>query len=111
MQEIRALRKEVDELRVLVGKANTAKPSYAAAVTKSISTSPTADAGGARSLTGHAQAQRIRVDEDKCAVTINTSRLKGEKADFVKVMTTLQEGIGSVRNQGTLPPSATRRED
>lgn len=96
MQEIRALRKEVEELKVLIGKADKAKPSYAAAVTKGTPSTPTAGTGGARNPSRHAQAQRVRVDEDKCAITINTSRFKGEKADFAKVKATLQEGIDAV---------------
>lgn len=98
MQEIRILRKEVEELKVLIENADKAKPSYASAVTKGIPNAPTAGAGGVRSPTGRAQAQRVRLDEDKCAITINTSRFKGEKADFAKVKASLQEGIDAFPN-------------
>jgi hypothetical protein len=38
----------------------------------------------------------MRLDDDKCAITINTSRFKGEKADFVKIKAALQDGIDAV---------------
>lgn len=92
--EIRALRKEVEQLRGLVGKSSVSKPSYAAVITKGIPGSATESSGGFRG-TG-AQSPRVRVDEDVCAITINTSRFKGEKADFVQVKAALQAGVDAI---------------
>lgn len=89
--EIRALRKEVEQLKGLVGKTSAATPSYAAVVTKSIPGSATGRGNGSRSA--GVQLQRMRVDDDTCAITINTSRFKGEKADFAKIKAALQDGI------------------
>lgn len=92
--EIRALRKEVEQLKGVVGESSVAKPSYAAVITKSTPVSATRSGGESRN-TG-AQSQRVRVDEDGCAITINTSRFKGEKADFVQVKAALQAGIDAI---------------
>lgn len=92
--EIRALRKEVEQLRGLVGKTSVARPSYAAVVTKSIPGSATGS--GSESRGTGVQSQRMRVDDDGCAITINTSRSKGEKADFVKVKAALQDKIDAI---------------
>jgi hypothetical protein len=35
----------------------------------------------------------LRVEDDKCSVTVNTTRFKGEKADFVQVKAAMQKGI------------------
>ena len=42
------------------------------------------------------QHQKLRVQDDSCSVTINTSRFKGEKGDFRKVKASLQKSINEI---------------
>jgi hypothetical protein len=51
---------------------------------------PTAASGKPNELK---QQQRLRVEDDKCSITVNTSRVKDEKSDFVAVKTKFQEAI------------------
>jgi hypothetical protein len=44
------------------------------------------------------QQQRLRVEDDECSVTVNNSRVKGEKSHFLAVKVRLQQGI----NRGKL---------
>lgn len=38
------------------------------------------------------QQPRLRVEDDKCSITVNTSRVKDEKLDFVAVKTKVPTG-------------------
>jgi hypothetical protein len=51
---------------------------------------PTAASGKPNELK---QQQRLRVEDDKCSITVNTSRVKDEKSDFVAVKTKFQQAI------------------
>ena len=93
MQEIQALRQEVEGVRKLLQTNGTGKSTYAVALTAGVPKAQATVTGRHPQGSDSSHPQRMRVEDDKCAMTINTSRFKGEKTDFVQVKATLQQGI------------------
>ncbi|KAK3109244.1 hypothetical protein LTR53_017716, partial [Teratosphaeriaceae sp. CCFEE 6253] len=89
VREIQALRQEMAEMKKLLQQCNSGKVTYATALTAGISNSHMTDKPSSSTPGSPELSQRMRVEDDKCAVTVNTSRFKGEKADFVRVKATL----------------------
>jgi hypothetical protein len=90
-QEVKELKKEVKELKKLIQVSNDKARGLAyAAVAKANMPIPAATSDKPDELK---QQQRLRVEDDKCFITINTSRVKDEKSDFVAVKTKFQHAI------------------
>lgn len=90
-QEVRDLKKEVRELKKMIqaSKNKTQAPTYAEVTRTSM---PTAIAKG-DTASGMKHQQKLRVEDDKCSITVNTSRVKDEKSDFVAVKSKFQQAI------------------
>lgn len=85
------LEREVRELKKLIQVSdNKAQGLTYAAVAKANMPIPTTASDKANELK---QQQRLRVEDDKCSITINTSGVKDEKSDFVAVKTKFQLAI------------------
>ena len=98
-QEIGGLRREMEEMRKLLQQgstANTAKATYATVTAAGVQQAQPSSTARSRERGVSTLPQRVRVEDDKCAITINTSRFKGEKADFVLVKAALQRGIDTM---------------
>ena len=92
-KEISELKQEVQELKKLVQKDNAGKLTYATVLKASRHDVQTAvNTGVAKAITP-TQHHRLRAEDDKCSITINTTRFKGEKTDFVQVKAALQKGV------------------
>lgn len=94
-EEIGALRQEVEGMRKLLQQNNTGKATYATALMTGMQKVHTAAPCRPSQPDSPKQPQRMRVEDDKCAMTINTSRYKGEKTDLVQVKATLQRAVDS----------------
>lgn len=92
-KEISELKQEVQELKKLVQRDSAGKQSYATALKASRhDVQAMVNTGAAKAVTPN-QHQRLRAEDDKCSITINTTRVKGEKKDFIQVKAALQRGI------------------
>ncbi|KAF4547227.1 Hypothetical protein D9617_52g060480 [Elsinoe fawcettii] len=98
-QEMERLRQEMEGMKKLLQQDNTGrrKVTYAAAAAPGTSTQQAeVMTAGRDSLVNDAKRpQRMRVEDDKRAMTINTSRHKGEKADLAQMKAALQRGVDS----------------
>ncbi|KAF2677941.1 hypothetical protein K458DRAFT_464363 [Lentithecium fluviatile CBS 122367] len=92
---IGALRQEVEGVRKLLQQNNTGKATYATELTTGMQKVHTAAPCRPSQPDIPKQPQRMRVEDDKCAMTINTSRYKGEKTVLVQVRATLQQDVDS----------------
>ncbi|GIZ36580.1 hypothetical protein CKM354_000005000 [Cercospora kikuchii] len=92
-QEIGALRSEIETMRKLLQQSKPARATYATAATTGMKAAPTADATRPPRGDRVMHSQRLRVEDDGSAITINTTRFRGEKTDFALVMAGLQQGI------------------
>ena len=92
-KEISELKQEVQELKKLVQKDNAGKLTYATVLKANrLDVQATANIGAAKAGTP-TQHRRLRVEDGKCPITINTTRFTGEKTDFVQVKAALQKAI------------------
>ena len=78
-------------MKKLLQKDNVGKPIYAAALKTDSQARQTTKATLPSSEPTPTQQQRLRVEDDKCSVTINTFRFRGEKADLLQVKAVLQK--------------------
>ncbi|KAF4547060.1 Hypothetical protein D9617_62g044170 [Elsinoe fawcettii] len=97
-QKMERLRQEVEGMKKLLQQDNTgrSKATYAAAAAASGPSTQQAGAitiGQASPTNDAGRPQRISVEDDKRAMTINTSRYKGEKADLAQMKAALQRGV------------------
>ena len=97
-QEVRELKKEVRELKKLIqaSKNKTQVATYADVTRTSV---PAATATNDKA-DGMKQQQRLRVEDDKCSITVNTSRVKDEKSDFIAVKSKFQQAINDRVSMG-----------
>ncbi|TKA61826.1 hypothetical protein B0A49_11603, partial [Cryomyces minteri] len=87
-------RKELERLRTLLTENSVRKPTYANMVQAGVQDAETA-AADLPSRRSSPRTTRIRIEDDKCSITINTTRVKGETTDFTKVKENLQRSIDS----------------
>lgn len=98
-QEIGGLRRGMEEMRKLPQQgstAKTAKATYATVTATGVQSAQMSSTARSLGREGSTLSQRVHVEDDKCTITINTSRFKGEKADFVLVKAALQRGIDTI---------------
>lgn len=106
-QEVRELKKEVRELKKLIQASNNKAQSLTyAAVAKANMPIPTATSDKPNEPK---QQQRLRVEDDKCSITVNTSRVKDEKLDFVAVKTKFQQAINDSAAMGKAQVTCLRQ--
>jgi hypothetical protein len=96
VREIQALRQEMEDMKKLLQQNNSGKATYAATLIAGKQNVQATDNRRSPKQDSPDQSQRMRVEDDKCAITINTSRFKGEKTDFVMVKAALQQGIDTI---------------
>lgn len=94
-QEIGGLRREMEGMRKLLQQSNTAKATYATVTAAGVQHMQKSGAARSAEPEGSKLSQRVRVEDDRCAITINTSRFKGEKTDFA-TEAEAQESKGAV---------------
>jgi hypothetical protein len=92
-QGIRAFQLEIGKIRRLLQKNGEGKATYAATFASGIQQVETATTAQCSEAGAPVLLKRVRVEDDRCAITINTSRFKGEKADFVRIKAALQHGF------------------
>ncbi len=92
-KEISELKQEVQELKKLVQHGNATKLTYATALKRDQQDTGLAGRTGVANATAPTQHHRLRAEDDKCSITINTTRFKGEKTDFIHFKATLQSSI------------------
>lgn len=83
-REVKELKNEVRELKKLIQVNNdTAQgPTYAAVARGNVPISTVTGKCPRDKPGGTKQQQRLRVEDDKCSITVNTSRVKDEKLEF-----------------------------
>ena len=92
-KEISELKQEVHELKKLMRTEGAGKTTYASALKLNAPEVQTAvNTGAAKALTP-TQTHKLRAEDNKCSITINTTRVKGEKRDFVLVRAALQKAV------------------
>jgi hypothetical protein len=92
VKEVKELRAELLELKKSVQTGNRGKPTYAAAAAIGNTDQAYSSKPGMRSGSQD-QPQRMRVEDDKWGITINTSRFSGEKTDIAQVKMVLQRSL------------------
>ncbi|KAI9656449.1 MAG: hypothetical protein M1821_004655 [Bathelium mastoideum] len=83
LEQVDELRREVQELRKLLKMENVGRTTYAAALKAGNQDVQVTTVNPSSRTASPNQRQKLRVGDDKCSVTVNTTRFKGEKADFV----------------------------
>lgn len=91
--EINDLKREVQELKKLLQPRVGDKITRAAALSASSHVgSGTATFQTHRSTPSSAM-RKLRAEDDGCSITVNTSRVKGDKTDFARIKTAMQKAI------------------
>ncbi|KAK1807208.1 hypothetical protein LTR12_018449, partial [Friedmanniomyces endolithicus] len=95
-EEIDGLNREVQEPKKLLRNDDAGKPTYARALkANGQDVQATVVNPVVGPVTPHHQ-QRLRVEDDKRSITINTARFKGEKTNFLQIKASLQRSIDNV---------------
>ena len=92
-KEISELKQEVCELKKLIQTMGAGQTTYASAVKSTAQVVKTAVSTGTARAATPTQLHKLRAEDDKCSITINTTRVKGEKRDFVQVKAALQQAV------------------
>ena len=82
-KEILGLKREIYKQKKLIETENASRKIYASVLKSTVSTR-TAKAASPT------QFHKLRAEDDKCSITINTTRVEGEKKNFVQVKAALQ---------------------
>lgn len=93
IEELHALRCEMERTRKLLQQNKAGRATYAAALASGTQAVQLTGNTHANPQDSPHQSQRMRLEDDKCAITINTSRFKGEKTDFRKMKLSLQGAL------------------
>ena len=92
-KEISELKREVHKLKELIQSEGSSRTTYASALKSTAQVVKTVVSTGTTKAATPTQLHKLRAEDDKCSITINTTRVKGEKRDFVQVKAALQQAV------------------